>query len=195
MRTILNNKVLIWVLLTIPAVIMVQRLMAGSREAADLLHPTGEWSARLMIIAMAMAPLQSVIGNHRALLWLINRRRTFGVAAFCYASLHLIFYVIDMGTVDDMLAEALAPGIWTGWAALALMAVPAFTSNDAAMRRLKTGWKKAQRLVYPAAVLTLLHWIWVHNNLGIALAHFIPLALLFAARWIKSSSPQVLKGT
>ena len=194
MRTILNNKPLLWALLTIPAIIMVGQLITGSQEAMDQLHPTGEWSARLMIFAMALAPLHAVIGNNAVLAWLIHRRRTFGVAAFGYAALHLIFYIIDMGTVDDMLAEALAPGIWTGWAAMALMAVPAITSNDAAMRRLKLTWKRVQRLVYPAAVLTVLHWIWVHNNLAAALAHFIPLGLLLAARWIKSSPPQALKG-
>ena len=35
-----------------------------------------------------------------------------------------------------------------------------------------------QRWVYAAAVLTLLHWIFVHNDLGPTLVHFIPLALL-----------------
>jgi methionine sulfoxide reductase heme-binding subunit len=195
MRMILNNKPLLWMLLTIPAIVMVQRLFGGTREAVDLLHPTGEWSARLMIIAMALAPLQSLIGNGRVLSWLIARRRTFGVAAFGYAMLHLLFYIIDMGTVKDMLAELPAPGIWTGWLALAFMAVPAITSNDAAMRGLKLGWKRLQRFVYPAAILTLLHWIWVHNDFAVALAHFIPLGLLLAARWIKSLSPQVLKGT
>lgn len=194
MRIVLNNKPLLWALLTIPAIIMVARLISGEREAMDLLHPTGEWSARLMIIAMALAPLQALIGPSAALAWLIARRRTFGVAAFGYAALHLIFYIIDMGTLDDMLAEALAPGIWTGWAAMALMVVPAITSNDAAMRRLKLTWKRLQRLAYPAAVLTVLHWIWVHNSLGAALAHFIPLGLLLAARWIKSSPLQALKG-
>jgi methionine sulfoxide reductase heme-binding subunit len=192
---ILNNKYALWLLLTIPAILMIQRLTVATREAADLLHPTGEWSARLMIIAMAMAPLQSLIGNNKALGWFIARRRTFGVAAFGYAMLHLVFYIIDMGRVDDMLAELPAPGIWTGWAALLFMTLPAITSNDAAMRRLKFAWKQVQRCVYPAAILTLLHWIWVHNSLAAALAHFIPLGLLLAARWIKSFSPQVLKGT
>ena len=91
-----------------------------------------------------------------------------------------------MGNVADMVAEALAPGIWTGWAAFILMMVPALLSNDRSMRALKAQWKQLQRLVYPAAILTLLHWIWVHNNLGPALVHFIPLALIVALRAFKS---------
>ena len=37
-------------------------------------------------------------------------------------------------------------------------------------------WKTLQRWTYAAAVFTLLHWIFVHNNLGPALVHFVPLA-------------------
>ena len=172
---------------------MICQLFAGVHEAADLIHSSGEWSARLMIFAMALSPLLTLLGARPVLLWLIARRRSLGVAAFSYAVLHLIFYIAEMGTLDDMLAEALAPGIWTGWAALAFMIIPAVTSNDAAMRRLKFLWKRGQRFVYPAAIFTLLHWIWVHNNWGVALAHFVPLGLVIAARAIKprpkSASP------
>jgi sulfoxide reductase heme-binding subunit YedZ len=92
-----------------------------------------------------------------------------------------------------MIAEVLAPGIWTGWAAFILMMVPAILSNDASMRALKARWKQLQRFVFPAAILTLLHWIWVHNNLGPALVHFIPLALIVALRAFKSL-PQAKQG-
>ncbi|MEY3877743.1 MAG: hypothetical protein RLZZ191_1426, partial [Pseudomonadota bacterium] len=78
--------------------------------------------------------------------------------------------------------EFLALGIWTGWAAMLLFIPLALTSNDASMRALKAGWKRLQRLVYPAALLVLVHWIFIHNNLGPALVHFVPLALLVAAR-------------
>ena len=48
-----------------------------------------------------------------------------------------------------------------------LLFVPlAVTSNDASMRALKAGMEAGlQRLVYPAAVLVLVHWIFIHNNL------------------------------
>jgi methionine sulfoxide reductase heme-binding subunit len=67
----------------------------------------------------------------------------------------------------------------------------ALTSNDASMRRLRAGWKRLQRLVYPAALLTLLHWIWVHNSYAGALAHFVPLGLLLLARFIKKPLSQM----
>jgi sulfoxide reductase heme-binding subunit YedZ len=180
-----NHRFSLWALLALPAVAMLSNYGRGSVEALDLLHPSGELSARLMIIAIAISPLISLFGSRKWLQWMAVRRRAFGVAAFAYAVLHLVFYIINMGNVADMVAEALAPGIWTGWAAFILMMVPAVLSNDPSMRALKAQWKRLQRLVYPAAVLTLLHWIWVHNNLGPALVHFIPLALIVALRAFK----------
>lgn len=190
LRFILNKKPVFWLLLAIPALLMLSQFFSGDVLAMDMLHPTGEWSARLMIFAMILSPLVAVLGPKPWLGWLVQRRRSLGVAAFAYAVLHLVFYVIDMGNLDDILAELWALGIWTGWAAMLLFVPLAITSNDASMRRLKAGWKRLQRLVYPTAVLVLVHWIFIHNNLGPALVHFIPLALLVAARFFLSSKFQ-----
>ena len=189
LRIILNKKPTFWALLCLPAVLMLRPYVFGDVIAMDMLHPTGEWSARFMIAAMVLSPLLSLIGPRPWLSWLIQRRRALGLAAFGYAMLHLIFYIIDMGNLDDMLAEFLALGIWTGWAAMLLFVPLAVTSNDASMRALKAGWKRLQRLVYPAAVLVLVHWIFIHNNLAPALVHFIPLVLLVAARYFRTNRP------
>jgi sulfoxide reductase heme-binding subunit YedZ len=193
LRIILNKKLAFWVLLCLPALLMLQRYFSGELIAMDMLQPTGEWSARFMIAAMVLSPLLSLLGPRKWLTWLIHRRRALGVAAFGYAVLHLVFYVIDMGNLDDILAEFLALGIWTGWAAMLLFVPLALTSNDASMRMLKKGWKSLQRLVYPTAVLVLVHWIFIHNNLGPALVHFIPLILLVAARYFLPRRP-IFKG-
>lgn len=193
LRIILNKKLAFWVLLCLPALLMLQRYFSGELIAMDMLQPTGEWSARFMIAAMVLSPLLSLLGPRKWLTWLIQRRRALGVAAFGYAVLHLLFYVIDMGNLDDILAEFLALGIWTGWAAMLLFVPLALTSNDASMRMLKKGWKSLQRLVYPTAVLVLVHWIFIHNNLGPALVHFIPLILLVAARYFLPRRP-IFKG-
>jgi sulfoxide reductase heme-binding subunit YedZ len=195
MRTIINNKQLFWALLAIPALMLVFGWWQGRIDSMEMLHPTGEWSARLMIFAMMLSPMVAVFGPRRWLNWLVARRRAIGVAAFGYALLHLIFYLIDMGNLADIMAEWLAPGIWTGWAAIALMLPLALTSNEASVRALRHAWKKLQRLVYPAAVLTLLHWVWVHNNYVAALFHFLPLALLLLTRFVKDPlSPTKIQG-
>lgn len=193
LRIILNKPLAFWALLSLPAWLMLQRYFSGELIAMDMLQPTGEWSARFMIAAMVLSPLLSLLGPRIWLTWLIQRRRALGVAAFAYAVLHLIFYVIDMGNLDDILAEFLALGIWTGWAAMLLFVPLAITSNNASMRALKKGWKRLQRLVYPAAILVLVHWIFIHNNLGPALVHFIPLMLLVAARYFLPRRP-IFKG-
>jgi methionine sulfoxide reductase heme-binding subunit len=183
LRIILNSKLVFWLLLSLPALFMLRAYFSGDVIAMDMLHPTGEWSARLMIFAMILSPLLSLIGPKPWLGWLVKRRRAIGVAAFAYALLHLVFYLVDMGNLDDILAEFRALGIWTGWAAMLLFVPLALTSNDASMRVLKSGWKRLQRLVYPTAVLVLVHWIFIHNNLGPALVHFIPLTALVVARY------------
>ncbi len=151
-------------------------------QPVDLLQPTGETSARLLIVAMMIAPLIALVGPLGWLRWLLARRRSIGVAAFAYAMLHLVLYIVDMELLSAMLAEITAPGIWTGWAAFVLMIPMALTSNNVAVRTLKSGWKRLQRLVYPAALLTLLHWVFVHNNLVAALVHFVPLMVLLLLR-------------
>ena len=190
LRIILNKKYFFWAMLVLPAAFMLRGYQSGQTIAMDMLEPTGEWSARLMIVAMMLSPLVSLVGPKRWLNWLVQRRRALGVAAFGYAVLHLVFYLIDMGNIDDILAEFWALGIWSGWAAMLLFMPLAATSNEASVRAFKAGWKRLQRLVYPTAVLVLVHWIFVHNNLGPAMVHFIPLVALVAARFFLSPKTQ-----
>lgn len=169
---------IVWAVLAVPAIPMIVYFTSNPANAERLLHPSGEFAARFMIIAMMITPLRMLFPKARLLAWLMRQRRYLGVAAFGYAALHTVFYIVDMGTLKLMLDEFWALGIWTGWAAFAIFIPLAMTSNDASQRWLLTRWKTLQRFVYPAAVLTLVHWIFVHNNVGPALVHFVPLALL-----------------
>ena len=100
---------------------------------------------------------------------------------------HTVLYLFDMGSVKAVLEEAGLAGIWTGWLAMLIFIPLAVTSTDGAVRRLGTRWKTLQRFVYVAAVATLLHWIFVHNNLGPALVHFLPLAALETYRILQNT--------
>lgn len=186
MKRVPLGKLLLWALLAVPAVLILRRYATTPDIwPGDLLHPTGEWSARLIIVALMLTPLARLFPGVAAIRWLVRHRRAFGVAAFGYALLHLIFYILDMETVAAMLAELGAHGIWTGWLALACMVPPALASNDSAMRLLAGGWKRVQRLAYPAAVLTLIHWMLVHDGLALALVQFAPLILLETIRIVR----------
>ncbi len=185
-----TQKYAFWAILSVPALLwLAQARGMDPYDWEELLHPTGELSARLLIVALALTPLVQLLPGARPLRWLIRNRRAIGVAAFGYAALHTGLYLGAMGSLDDILAEALAIGIWPGWAAFALMLPLALTSNDAAMRALKAGWKRLQRLAYPAALLTLVHWVFIHNNVWVAAAHFAPLAALELWRLSRRFTP------
>lgn len=176
----------LWALLSLPAA----GFMAGVAGASDpqvyedLLHPTGEFSARFMIIAMLASPLALALKGWRGPLWLKKNRRYFGVAAFGYAALHTIFYLIDAGAAAQVIADLPRLYIWTGWAAFAIFIPLAVTSMDYFVRALGPRWKQLQRWTYAAAVLTLVHWAALHDwgGVGPALVHFGPLAALEAYR-------------
>lgn len=150
----------------------------GRPATEFLLHPTGEFAARFMIISMIISPFRLMFPKNGFWFWMVRRRRYFGVAAFTYAAFHTVLYLIDMGSLQAVLGEFLAFGIWTGWLAFFIFVPMAVTSNDASVRRLGRFWKPLQRFGYLAAVATLLHWMFVHNEFGPALVHFVPLALL-----------------
>ncbi|MEZ5825759.1 MAG: ferric reductase-like transmembrane domain-containing protein [Geminicoccaceae bacterium] len=183
-KTVLNSPYTFWLLLALPSLGMIGGAVSGDASFHRLLHPTGEFAARFTILAMMITPLMLVLGRRRWLLWLMARRRYLGVAAFGYAVLHTLYYVLDKVTLDAMLAELTKTGIWTGWVAFLIFVPLAITSNDGSMRRLGSqAWKNLQRWVYPAAVLTLVHWLFVTREPGAALVHFAPLALLEAWRF------------
>ncbi|MGI9402391.1 MAG: sulfite oxidase heme-binding subunit YedZ [Rhizobiaceae bacterium] len=182
MKSVFDSPYFFWAILALPSIPMIAGLSGGSASPEFLLHPTGEFAARFMIIAMMITPLRMLFPKASWLLWLSRRRRYLGVAAFGYAVLHTLLYLIDMGSLRAMLSEFTAIGIWTGWAAFFIFIPLAVTSNDWSQRIMLSKWKQLQRLVYIAAILTLVHWIFVHNNLGPALVHFVPLALLEAYR-------------
>jgi len=183
MSRVAGTKLLLWAILASPAAVILQRYWASpDLWPGDMLEPTGEWSARFIIVALALTPLAQLFPRNDAVRWLIRHRRAFGVAAFAYTLLHVAFYVADMETLANMIAEIGAPAIWTGWLALLCLLPPALASNDYAMRALGRAWKRVQRLAYPAAVLTLVHWLLVHDGRAAAIAHFAPLALLQSIR-------------
>lgn len=189
MKSVLNSPYLFWMLLALPSIPITMRLISGG-EVESLLHPTGEFAARFMIIAMIISPLRLMFPKNRFWLWMVRRRRYLGVAAFGYAFVHTVLYIVDMGTLTNVLGEALLLGIWTGWLAMFIFVPLAITSNDWSMKRLGRKWKRLQQAVYIAAIATLLHWIFVHNNVGPALVHFVPLMLLEVYRIYKINTLQ-----
>ena len=176
------TRPLFWFALALPALLMIADLARGGVLAMDLLHPSGELSVRLMIAAMLAGPLAGVFGPNRFFRGWLAVRRNLGVAAFGYAMLHLAFYLIDIGVLAAIIDELVLPPIWTGWLALALMVPPAAISFNSAMRALgRYRWKSIQRLVYPALLLALAHWLLLDWKWQPAAIHLAPLAAAWLA--------------
>ncbi|SOH93581.1 sulfoxide reductase heme-binding subunit YedZ [Monaibacterium marinum] len=185
LKAVLNHPYTFWAILCLPAVPMAIGLSSGDPNAIhSLLHPTGEFAARFMIIAMMVTPLVVMLKQWRGPRWLMKRRRYLGVAAFGYAALHTALYLIDMGSVAVTGGELSKLYIWTGWLAFLIFVPLAITSTDNWVRRLGRRWKALQQFIYAAAVLTLVHWAALHDWGGIApaLVHFGPLVVLQVLR-------------
>lgn len=177
------QQLILWTLLTLPAAVVQVRYAAGALGYGEVLHFSGDWSARLLILVMAVSPLRLAFPRAGWTGWLVRRRRDLGVAAFGYALWHLVIYFarkVEMPVL--ILREGVEPGMAAGWIAFVLLALLALTSNDASVRRLKRGWKVLHRLVYPAAVLTFAHWLMTAFELREGLIHAAVLAAVVAAR-------------
>lgn len=184
----------LWALLSLPAALIAYDLATATsgRALHTLLHPTGEWSVRFLLVAMLASPLALVFRGWRGPRWLVRNRRYFGVAAFAYAALHTIFY-LWAEPLSRVLAEATRTDILAGWLGFAIFIPLAATSSDWAKRRMGPRWKALQRWTYAAALLVLVHWAALHGwrHWEVAAAWFAPLAALSAYRiWYWTLRPR-----
>ena len=159
MTTPQTARLLVWAFLAAPAAILLQRYLTGAIFYGEVVHRSGQWAVYTLLLALAVSPLRLLWRGRAWSGWLLRNRRYFGVASFAYAALHTAVYLQRKGDLERVLAEALEPGLGTGWVALALFVPLALSSNDASVRWLRRGWKRLHRLVYPAAFLVMAHWL------------------------------------
>ena len=153
----------------------------GTDPVAVLEHRSGIWALRLLLITLAITPLRRLSGHAQVLRF----RRMLGLFAFFYACVHLTIYVaIDLGGYWTQLFDDIAkrPYITVGFTAWLLLLPLAITSTHAMMRRLGRNWQRLHSLVYPAALLAVLHFLWLvkadHREPLLYLAIFGALMLL-----------------
>jgi sulfoxide reductase heme-binding subunit YedZ len=181
----------LWALLALPGAYLTYRYAQGAVFYGEYLHSTGELAARLLIATLAVTPLKLLFPAAAWTQWLARRRRYLGVAAFGYAALHAIAYVQRRPDLAAIAADAADFAFSTGWLALLVMLALAATSNDAAVRRLRRGWKRLHRAVYAAVVLTFAHWILSAFDPVPAFVHLAILVLLEAIRLWKTHVPRL----
>jgi sulfoxide reductase heme-binding subunit YedZ len=183
------NPYWLWAVLSLPVLGMIAPFFGEeTRALRGVILGSGEFAARFMIISMMATPLMLLTKGSGFARWLKGNRRYFGVAAFAYAAVHTLAYVMAENSLSRILAEASDFDMLMGWLAFAIFIPLAATSMDLAVRKLGTWWKPLQRWTYAAAVLTLLHWAALHNwgSWPPAAVHFVPLAALTVYRlwWV-----------
>jgi sulfoxide reductase heme-binding subunit YedZ len=132
----------------------------GANPIAEALNALGLIALVLLIASLACTPLKAASGWT----WPMRIRRLVGLLAFFYAALHFSVYAgLDQGLdwraiVADVSKRKF---IFVGFAALVLMVPLAATSTNAAVRRMGyMRWRRLHNLVYPAALLAVIHFIW-----------------------------------
>jgi methionine sulfoxide reductase heme-binding subunit len=180
-----NASWLVWLLLALPGMVLTYRYAQGLTFYGEYLHATGELGVRLLMVAMAVTPLKLLLPRAGWVRWLAQRRRYLGVAAFGYSLLHAAAYLERQPAFRAIIEQAGELALMTGWIALLVMLVLAATSNDTAVRALRTGWKWLHRTVYFAAVLTFAHWILSAFD---PLAAYVHLGILVALEAIRAYS-------
>lgn len=154
----------------------------GADPVAEITHRTGDWTLRLLLVALAVTPLRRISG------WnvLARFRRLVGLYAFAYATLHLATYVVlDLGGYWAQILEDIVkrPYITVGFLAWLGLLPLALTSTQRMMRRLGRRWAVLHRMVYVVGVLGVLHYLWlVKSDSREPLLYAAILALLLLLR-------------
>jgi sulfoxide reductase heme-binding subunit YedZ len=153
------SRLLVWLLFAAPLVFQAYRYLSEVIFYGEFVHWTGDQSARLLIVTLAITPLRLTFPTAGWTRWLLLHRRDFGLASALYALAHTIVYLAYRADFSRIAAEAMEVGLLTGWLAFLIFVPLAMTSNNAAVRHLGGRWKRLHRAIYVAAALTFAHWV------------------------------------
>lgn len=134
--------------------------MLSVNPIQDLILRTGKAGLVLLWLTLACTPLKRLTGWK----WLMALRKPLGLYSFLYVSLHLVaFAVVDFGLDLALISQEIAEKryVLAGIASFGLLLPLALTSTKTAQRRLGHWWRPLHRLIYPAAMLAALHYLWL----------------------------------
>ncbi|MCC7194014.1 MAG: sulfoxide reductase heme-binding subunit YedZ [Gemmatimonadaceae bacterium] len=192
----------LFVVLSLPGVLAIagtlSDILAGTRwfgadPVKEVEHYLGRWTLRLVLASLCVTPLRKLTGWS----WLAKYRRTVGLFAFAYVTLHWIAYALldvqlDWATlVTDLLDR---PYIYLGMAALLILGALAATSTKGMMRRMGgRNWSRLHSLIYVAAVLGVVHFAMAQKkDITAPLEYGAVLAVLLGWRlvqWVRQRRP------
>lgn len=186
-------RVVFFVLCLIPFLVLTNSVISnslGPDPAEHLMHVTGEWVMRFLILVLAATPLARW-GWPR----LARYRRMLGLYVWFYATLHLlVFAQVFIGWSAETLVEELAdrPYVLVGFLAWLILVPLGITSANRLRRKMGRYWKKLHRLTYVVAILGWLHVFWLsRSDLRDAVVYGLLIGFLLILR--SSSLPKALR--
>lgn len=152
---------LLYVLGALPAVWFLYLGLTGGLGAEPikaLEQALGEVALQLLVAVLAITPLRRFAGIN-----LLRFRRAIGLLMFFYVAAHLLVWLfLDVQRPAEIWKDIVKrPYVTIGFTAFLLLVPLAVTSNDLSLRRLGRRWRRLHLLVYPAAVLAALHFVWL----------------------------------
>lgn len=174
---------------SVPAVWLLQRAEAGTLGAdpiREVLHQSGLAALILLVASLACSPLQRLTGWT----WPVRLRKTLGLGAFFYASIHLFVYVaLDAGFDPALLLDIGAkPFVLVGFLSWLVMVPLAWTSSRYALRRMGfRRWKALHRLAYLAGILGAAHFVMHEKSPQDSVVFAVVLGVLLLARLVPRS--------
>jgi len=155
--------------------------LLGPDPAEALMHISGEWSIRFLMVVLCARPLARYGWS-----LFMRFRRMLGVTTFFYAGLHLlVFLQVYVGWQSDILFEELTerPYVVVGFIAWLILLVLAVTSLNRLRRALGARWRSLHQSVYIVAVLVVCHVLWLsRSDIGAALFYGVVFAGLLGWR-------------
>jgi len=155
----------------------------GPNPIAEAMNRLGFWTLTLLLVTLAPTPIQIVTGWK----WPLRLRRMLGLETFLYVCLHFAVYLgvdqfFDLGAIGKDIVKR--KFITVGFTAFLLLIPLAITSTDGMVRRLGfVRWKRLHRLIYLAAALGVVHFVWrVKSDLRRPLVFAAALAVLLVIR-------------
>ena len=157
-------KTIVWAVALVPLARLLYGFWTDDLTVNPIEYVTrelGDTGLQLLLASLALTPLRILFGIG----WPVTLRRLLGLFAFTYVVLHFGVWIVldhffDWRTMLDDVVKR--PWITVGVAALLLLAPLAATSTTGMIRRLgSVAWRRLHRLVYVAAVLGVLHYIWL----------------------------------
>ncbi|MDF1514618.1 MAG: ferric reductase-like transmembrane domain-containing protein [Anaerolineae bacterium] len=165
--------------------ILTARWFDPIRQSTTL---TGKLAIAYLLLSLACTPLNAITGWTK----IIRARKPLGLYAFWFALIHgLIFTAWDYQLNLPLLFDNLKYQryVLMGMASFIVLLGLAMSSNVSIRKKMGKLWRYVQRSVYVAALLAVVHIIWLRKIPQQSVREIVILAVLFLLRvpWVKNA--------